>query len=788
MTQNIEQRTLAATSTLESSARSVDEIAHTDKDVFTPVGKRKSFPKIAREWDSESERLKTQWRNDSGTLREDWHNERNELSTKALGVKPWEAGLAENNLNQQRRWTDNNTYLPKVVPATMAADGPDDNWIPYTADKSDTLTDVFGRKPIELLNGVVLTPDTDFNYPKMSAFGKIWELNDGEDILTVSSFEETMDGHLVITLDTASQVIAHKMMGASRSYAEQTSLTANELLTKGKVYPKNLKRGAYLGETIPEGTISVIIAINGDLHQLVLDKAVSPSGALSSIGDGYLVIGTVKYIALPVQSFDADRELNLDDSMTITRSGRFHGLMAKLFGADKPAVKIGGENGKATKGFVCSGLRMQGDTEQPTNNNAVMTVSSVDGAILTEHEVEDGYNSFSLEYGQANINGDRRSINSVVSSYIARGAYMGFEMFSNAFCSVAGLVASRSGRERGKQHGFRITGYGKNHLNQGHDLRNRGNNYSGLVSHNYANGVSQQTGAYHNNVSFSATDGENGLHFTENTTLADAISRSNTHTFAIGGMNYGAYLHDPLCSSFRGTIDECLTYGFFTKKSTRRAESNAYDLTFSNANKLSFDDSYSRIYITAKELIGGCTINGSYNIIDIVVDENNFEQTTQNAALRIAGHKNIIRAIAHNVKQPFSEIIISGDGNDLTASLDTTDTKGKVALTGNNNVVRGQCNIGTVTGIGNDYSGVVGFYCRGKKVVSVVNGRGFIDVEMKTSAYVVALEPYLPGETRTLRFQVVSVSVSQIVFDVYDKNDVKVDGDFTVMYEGKAYQ
>lgn len=73
-------------------------------------------------------------------------------------------------------------------------------------------------------------------------------------------------------------------------------------------------------------------------------------------------------------------------------------------------------------------------------------------------------------------------------------------------------------------------------------------------------------------------------------------------------------------------------------------------------------------------------------------------------------------------------------------------------------------------------------------MVSVVNGRGFIDVEMKTSAYVVALEPYLPGETRTLRFQVISVSVSQIVFDVYDKNDVKVDGDFTVMYEGKAYQ
>ncbi|MCS0236816.1 hypothetical protein NDJ81_05450 [Vibrio alginolyticus] len=49
MTQNIEQRTLAATSTLESSAKTVDEIAHQDKEVTTPAGKRDSFPKISRE-------------------------------------------------------------------------------------------------------------------------------------------------------------------------------------------------------------------------------------------------------------------------------------------------------------------------------------------------------------------------------------------------------------------------------------------------------------------------------------------------------------------------------------------------------------------------------------------------------------------------------------------------------------------------------------------------------------------------------------------------------------------
>ncbi|NMV43040.1 hypothetical protein HKB00_03975, partial [Vibrio parahaemolyticus] len=84
MTQNIEQRTLAATNTMETAAKSVDEIAHKDADVVTPVGTRKSFPKISREWDEKATELKTIWENDSANLRQDWQNERNELSTKAL--------------------------------------------------------------------------------------------------------------------------------------------------------------------------------------------------------------------------------------------------------------------------------------------------------------------------------------------------------------------------------------------------------------------------------------------------------------------------------------------------------------------------------------------------------------------------------------------------------------------------------------------------------------------------------------------------------------------------------
>ncbi|MFH4371255.1 hypothetical protein, partial [Vibrio alginolyticus] len=94
MTKNIEQRTLAATTTLESSAKTVDEIAHTNKVVETPVGQRKSFPKIAKEWDDEStllkqnwqqesKQLKQSWENDSTTLRSEWKQERDQFSVKS---------------------------------------------------------------------------------------------------------------------------------------------------------------------------------------------------------------------------------------------------------------------------------------------------------------------------------------------------------------------------------------------------------------------------------------------------------------------------------------------------------------------------------------------------------------------------------------------------------------------------------------------------------------------------------------------------------------------------------
>ncbi|MCS0393613.1 hypothetical protein ND980_15410 [Vibrio diabolicus] len=268
MTKNIEQRTLVAAATMEASAKAVNEIANTDRVVQTPVGPRNSFPKIVREfdeestrlktewndtssklqqdwgseshrlkedWNQESARLKSEWNNDSVTIRESWQQERNEFSVKALGVKLWEVGQSETNINQQRRWTDNHTYLPKLVPAVMTSDGPDDNWVAFTADKDDILNDVFGRKPAVLVAGLTLTPDVNEVYPKLLAYGKTWELNNSNKQLVVDTFSETSEGQLLIHLTDNTTVVAFKMTGASRTYVHDQLLKSEDRVAQALV-------------------------------------------------------------------------------------------------------------------------------------------------------------------------------------------------------------------------------------------------------------------------------------------------------------------------------------------------------------------------------------------------------------------------------------------------------------------------------------------------------------------------------------------------------------------------
>ncbi|MBV1842699.1 hypothetical protein [Photobacterium ganghwense] len=332
MTQNIEKRTEVAATKFEGASQVAHKLAHVDGEVLTAAGPRKSFPKVSREFDDEATRLKknfseesvrlqTEWSNESAVIREEWANERNAMSIKSLGVLGWEPGQTENNLNQQRRWTDNHTYLPKTVPALMGNDGPNDDWIPYSADKDSILSDVFGRKPVTLVSGLTLTPDMHNTYPKLLAYGKVWELSNNDQPVVVNTFSESQDGHLVVNLNDNSVIIAYKVDGASRNYVDDVTTSLGHEVVGGTIFPFRTKESLKLGMTVPEGIDA--FRINDRIY--LIDRPTENAGVVTYAEPGALkvTIGDDDYFIYPSRFskvIDLISDVTVPNTVTLTIS------------------------------------------------------------------------------------------------------------------------------------------------------------------------------------------------------------------------------------------------------------------------------------------------------------------------------------------------------------------------------------------------------------------------------------------------------------------------------------
>lgn len=390
------------------------------------------------------------------------------------------------------------------------------------------------------------------------------------------------------------------------------------------------------------------------------------------------------------------------------------GAEVVLPAGDMHAVQVG-DGATIPVGVRLSNVRASGPNTQPTNDFAVINLYKADGAIVGGVEVVDGYNSLSLEYGTA-TGTERRTVNSILSGAVLRGAYMGLEAFSSAYCVASDIVATRAGKARGIQHGLRVTGYGANHLGMGYDLRNRGNCYGPMVFNNYANGVSLQSGAFGNLLNYAATDCENGLSMPGAAGLdPDQISRSNNHNFAISGCDDGIDITNPISSVYRGTISDCATYGIFSRPpGAGQSRGNIYDLAITRVPAAAtFWDSHSHIRLSIKDVVTGAVIAGSYNIVDIVADNLNYTNVTTNLVLTVSGNNNVVRIVADDVKQIFSEVVISGNNNTVDAMLDITGSDGKIAVSGTGNIIRGRCIVTAASSASNDYAGVTGWTGRG---------------------------------------------------------------------------
>lgn len=145
MTQNIEQRTEAAVSKYEGAATSVQELVNTDKDVNTPVGVRKSFPKISREADEE-------FYNQRQVHELDFQN-RWAISQQAIGWQP--LTLVSDSLQRYsvgtvgeegyKEYLPDPEQLPFTTRATIAEDLADGLWLENGVPNKSYVTSRFAK-------------------------------------------------------------------------------------------------------------------------------------------------------------------------------------------------------------------------------------------------------------------------------------------------------------------------------------------------------------------------------------------------------------------------------------------------------------------------------------------------------------------------------------------------------------------------------------------------------------------------------------------------------------------
>lgn len=116
---------------------------------------------------------------------------------------------------------DGEYRIPKTIPFVTKAtwDSDKNNWVILDSEQS-TLRKVFGSEPVTLSNGLVITP-TDNQYPRLSAFGVIYELADNSVAYTVKSFVRSVGGDCVITLSDDTPLIAKKVDSASKNWVQQ---------------------------------------------------------------------------------------------------------------------------------------------------------------------------------------------------------------------------------------------------------------------------------------------------------------------------------------------------------------------------------------------------------------------------------------------------------------------------------------------------------------------------------------------------------------------------------------
>ncbi|QJR00870.1 hypothetical protein HH800_00860 [Sphingobium yanoikuyae] len=361
-----------------------------------------------------------------------------------------------------------------------------------------------------------------------------------------------------------------------------------------------------------------------------------------------------------------------------------------------------------------------------TNDWAPIWVCSKGGLILGNH-TKQSYFGMTVCFSFYNDKAERRPSEIRVIANQSQGNGSAFEIFSNKNSVLVGNVAYKDGA-KAALHGYRITGYGEERPAPGVDLKNYGVAGAGNSANNYGNGISLQAGVFaHAHAGYALTDCTNGIRTTTNISSLENQSKWNVFTaIAISGGDNGLYLEKTEKHIFSDlAISKQNFYGIAAMLASspatygtgkyNRISGLVSDYT-GVGDAVRIETSNGRWDLTVADInaaaAAGVRVSGSFNVITIT--GGGFASTNQ-AFLTVTGNNNIIMIASDDIARTFGEIYISGSDNTLIVNQSRAggNSDGRVIVTGNNNILQGHCNLFSLSGSGNDYTGIVGGKSRG---------------------------------------------------------------------------
>ncbi|MCQ9036851.1 hypothetical protein H2C68_07625 [Vibrio alginolyticus] len=713
MTKNIEDRTLAATTTLESSAKTVDEIANKDKFVSTPVGQRKSFPMLSREEQDLQQKREVDFQ-DSQLKKDNDFQDRFSKSAEAIDWTP--STVIDNPFQRYRHGVEGTAsykeYLanPALIPfetsLTLDADLQLNRWLENeVASKS-----LVGRKATQaqsqLAGKLAIWPvDAEHNA----------KVNDVMEFSTTA----LRVNHEIRTLDRA---LPKGAVIDSINLVESTITSGQEVYDLGGALDKAI---VLPGPSKQQRTLADKLS---DINTVKDYGAKSDGSSPDKVNVEKAFLSTKPKVTLIESTLDISSETNTRD------------VLPADYQILSPEQKIFNffsvEQGKklANPSFRGSRVFQPQLDARANNNHGAFKFSAVDDVDLKDMSATvDIFCGLTYGYETAGSKSKDVSQFANVSMNRVRFSHMGSEILGGSESIQIGnhMLGGKPNGEKSGSHAFRVSGYdgakATHHIHIGnYSFKcNTGFSYQKTARYNAAFGNVMNN--VNDGVQFITSQDEEGNNYpsyqqrynqnygiVSNARVAATVEGASYNDLCLLGHNLSAEAiqvnsdhktgENSVGNTLHGILVDCKDGGISLSEGSDFHRIN-YSLFNGVGRPFNIRSSYNTGSIIAHQWTGSGALSGNHNMLSLALIS-----VGDSGSLYISGNDNVI--------------IINTDGN--------------IVITGHRNKIIGSVG-GTITdtGMNNDKSDISTFLDRGK-FFGTTDINGYVDIphDISSTAYV----------------------------------------------------